>query len=143
MSWTSWSARLSSLALNLPKVLANQTNQSATCFKVALASSADMTQTVRTATLRFKMNMYVTKQLTLTATVEDNYNNLTQTDRHAWFGDVQAKYKLGKADLELEVNNIFNQKTYTRVNYSGLDIHASSSRLRPMSVIAKLRFKLL
>ena len=34
MSWTSWSARLSSLALNLPKVLASQTNQSATCFKV-------------------------------------------------------------------------------------------------------------
>ena len=28
MSWTSWSARLSSLALNLPKVLANHTNQS-------------------------------------------------------------------------------------------------------------------
>ena len=37
MSWTSWSACLSSLALNLPKVLASQTNQSATCFKVALA----------------------------------------------------------------------------------------------------------
>ncbi len=42
MSWTSWSARLSSLALNLPKVLANHTNQSATCFKVALASSANI-----------------------------------------------------------------------------------------------------
>ena len=28
MSWTLWSARLSSLALNLPKVLASQTNQS-------------------------------------------------------------------------------------------------------------------
>ena len=38
MSWTSWSARLSSLALNLSKVLASQTNQSATCFKVALAA---------------------------------------------------------------------------------------------------------
>ena len=42
MSWTSWSARLSSLALNLPKVLASHTNQSATCFKVALASSANI-----------------------------------------------------------------------------------------------------
>ena len=89
------------------------------------------------------MNMFVTKQLTLTATIEDNYNNLTETNRHAWFGDVKAKYKMGKADLELEVNNVFNQKTYTRVNYSGLDIHASSSYLRPMSIIAKVRFKLL
>lgn len=112
-------------------------------WSFADGSSADMVQTVRTATQRFKMNMYITKQLTLTATVEDNYNNLTQTDRHAWFGDVQAKCKLGKADLELEVNNVFNQKTYTRVNYSGLDIHTSSSCLRPMSVIAKVRFKLL
>ena len=52
MSWTSWSARLSSLALrsalplrsskNLPKVLAIQTNQSATCFKVVLVSSANI-----------------------------------------------------------------------------------------------------
>ena len=42
MSWTSWSARLNSLALNLPKVLASHTNQSATCFKVALASSANI-----------------------------------------------------------------------------------------------------
>ncbi|MBQ8676721.1 MAG: hypothetical protein IJ139_00950 [Bacteroidaceae bacterium] len=42
MSWTSWSARLSSLALNLPKVLASHTNQSATCFKWALASSANI-----------------------------------------------------------------------------------------------------
>lgn len=112
-------------------------------WSFADGSSADMAQTVRSATQRFKMNMYITKQLTLTAAVEDNYNNLTKTDRHAWFGDVQAKYKLGKADLELEVNNVFNQKTYTRVNYSGLDIHASSSCLRPMSVIAKVRFKLL
>lgn len=112
-------------------------------WSFADGSSADMAQTVRTATQRFKMNMYVTKQLTLTATVEDNYNNLTQTDRHAWFGDVQAKYKLGKADLELEVNNVFNQKTYTRVNYSGLDIHTATSRLRPMSVVAKVRFKLM
>jgi outer membrane receptor protein involved in Fe transport len=112
-------------------------------WSFADGSSADMAQTVRTATQRFKMNMYVTKQLTLAATVEDNYNNLTQTDRHAWFGDVQAKYKLGKADLELEVNNVFNQKTYTRVNYSGLDIHTATSRLRPMSVVAKVRFKLM
>ena len=42
MSWTSWSARLSSLALNLPKVLASHTNQLATSFKVALTRSANI-----------------------------------------------------------------------------------------------------
>ncbi|MBQ8737226.1 MAG: hypothetical protein IJY78_05315 [Bacteroidaceae bacterium] len=106
-------------------------------------ASAQRAQTVRSATQRVKMNVYVTKNLTLAATAEDNYNNLTADNRHAWFGDVQAKYRLGIADLELEVNNVFNQKTYTRVNYSGLDIHSSTSMLRPMNIVAKVRFKLL
>lgn len=54
----------------------------------------DMAQTVRTATQRLSLNFYVTRQITLTASAEDNYNNLTAKDRHAWFGDLSAKYKL-------------------------------------------------
>ena len=54
----------------------------------------DMAQTVRTATQRLSLNFYVTRQITLTASAEDNYNNLTAKNRHAWFGDLSAKYKL-------------------------------------------------
>lgn len=103
----------------------------------------DLAQTVRSATQRIKLNFYVTKQLTFAATVEDNYNNLTVKNRHAWFGDLSAKYKLKRVDLELQANNLFNQKQYTRVNYSGLDIYTSTSQLRPLNVIATVRFKLL
>lgn len=99
-------------------------------------------QTVRSATQQFKMNVFVTKELSLTAIIEDNYNNLTATNCHAWFGDVQMKYKLKRIDLELDMNNVFNQKTYTRVNYSNLDIYTSTSQLRPFNVIATARFKL-
>ncbi len=99
--------------------------------------------TVRSATQRLRMNVFATRNITLSASVEDNYNNLTAVNRHAWFADLQAKYKLKRVDLELELNNIFNQRSYTRVSYSGLDIYTTTAQLRPFNIVAKIRFKLL
>ena len=107
------------------------------------SGSSDLARTVRTATERLSMNVYVTRQMTLTAAAEDNYTNLTATDRHAWFGDIKAKYKLGRCDLELQLNNLFDQRLYTRVTYSGLDIYTNTSQLRPRNAILTVRFKLL
>lgn len=106
-------------------------------------NSDKLAQTVRSATQRLKVNVYVTKQLTLAATVEDNYNNLTAENRHAWFGDATAKLKLKHIDLELKLNNLFDQRQYTRVNYNGLDIYTQTSQLRPRNIVASVRFKLL
>lgn len=105
--------------------------------------AGDMAYTIRTATQRIKLNFYLTKRLSISASAEDNYNNLTEENRHAWFGDIAAKYKLKRIDLELQANNIFNQTRYTRVNYHGLDIYTSTSQLRPLNIIASIRFKLL
>lgn len=98
---------------------------------------------VRGSTQRLSMNVYPTKKLTLTIAAEDNYNNLTAENRHAWFGDVTAKLKLKRIDLDLQLNNLFDQRQYTRVNYSGLDIYTQTSQLRPRNVIGTIRFKLL
>ena len=106
-------------------------------------TSDKLAQTVRSATQRLKVNVYVTKQLTIAATVEDNYNNLTAENRHAWFGDATAKLKLKHIELELQLNNLFDQRQYTRVNYSGLDIYTQTSQLRPRNIIGTVRFKLL
>lgn len=102
-----------------------------------------MAGTVRASTQRIRMNLFPTQQLTLSVSVEDNYNNLTVRNRHVWFGDLQAKYKLKRVDLELAVNNIFNQKIYTRVSYNGPDIHTTTSELRSRNIIGTIRFKLL
>jgi hypothetical protein len=107
------------------------------------SGSSDLARTVRTATQRLSMNVYITKQMTLTAAVEDNYTNLTAENRHAWFGDIKVKYKLGRCDLELQLNNLFDQRHYTRVTYSGLDIYTNTSQLRPRNILATVRFKLL
>ena len=107
------------------------------------SGGSDLSRTVRTATQRLSMNVYVTKQMTLSAAVEDNYTNLTSENRHAWFGEIKAKYKLGRCDLELQLNNLFDQRHYTRVTYSGLDIYTNTSQLRPRNILATIRFKLL
>lgn len=98
---------------------------------------------VKSNTQRLSMSIYPTKTLTLTLAAEDNYNNLTVTNRHAWFGDAKAKLKLKRVDLELQANNLFDQRQYTRVSYSGLDIYSQTSQLRPRNIIATIRFKLL
>ncbi|MBO4840994.1 MAG: TonB-dependent receptor [Bacteroidaceae bacterium] len=98
---------------------------------------------VRSNTQRLSMSFYPTKILTLTFSAEDNYNNLSAENRHAWFGDISAKLKLKRYDLELQLNNIFDQRRYTRVNYNGLDIYAQTSQLRPRNAIVSVRYKLL
>ena len=98
---------------------------------------------VRSNTQRLSMNIYPTKTLTLTLATEDNYTNLTAENRHAWFADASAKLKLKRIELELQLNNLFNQRHYTRVTYSGLDIYTQTSQLRPLSAVFSVRFKLL
>lgn len=103
----------------------------------------DLSTTVRNSTQRISMNVYPTKKLTLTLSAEDNYNNLTAENRHAWFGDAAAKLKLKRVDLELQLNNLFDQRQYTHVSYSGLDIYTQTSQLRPRNVVFCVRFKIL
>ena len=98
---------------------------------------------VKSNTKRLSMSVYPTKTHTLTLAAEDNYNNQTAENRHAWFGDATAKLKLKHIDLELQLNNLFDQRQYTRVNYSGLDIYTQTSQLRPRNIIGTIRFKLL
>ena len=107
------------------------------------SGNSNLARTVRSATQRLSMNVYVTKRMTLTASIEDNYTNITASDRHAWFGDIKAKYKLKHCDLELQINNVFDQRSYTRITYSGLDIYTNTSQLRPRNLLATVRFKLL
>ena len=103
----------------------------------------DTSTRIRSNTQRLSMSVYPTKALTLTLAAEDNYNNLTAENRHAWFGDAAAKLKLKRIDLELQLNNLFNQRQYTRVSYSGLDIYTQTSQLRSRNAILTVRFKLL
>lgn len=100
-------------------------------------------QHVNKSSTRIDMNFFPIERLVLNFAVEDNYNNLTVTDRHCWFGDAKIKFKTKKIDYEIEASNLFNRRVYTRVSYSGLDIYTQTSQLRPRNIIGTIRFKLL
>lgn len=114
------------------------------CYgKNYIKGNDDGARNVHSNTQRFSMSFYPIKKLTLTLAIEDNYNNLTVKNRHVWFGDATVKLKLKRIDLELQLNNLFDQRQYTQVTYSGLDIYTHTSQLRPRNTIVNVRFKLL
>lgn len=99
--------------------------------------------TVRQYTGRLDLNFFPCRRLAVNVAVEDNYTNMTSEAKHAWFGDVRLKYGIGKFEWELEFNNIFNRREFTRVNYTDMNIYRSTYQLRPRNVMLKLRFKVL
>lgn len=98
--------------------------------------------TVSQYTGRLDLNFFPISRLVVNVAVEDNYTNMTSTGRHAWFGDIKLKYKTGRLDWELEFNNIFNRRQFTRVNYNDINIYRNTVLLRPRNIMLKLRFNL-
>ncbi|MCM1484339.1 MAG: TonB-dependent receptor [Muribaculaceae bacterium] len=101
------------------------------------------THPVHQWTCRIDMNFYPAHNLILNVAAEDNYTNLTSLDRHVWFGDAKVTYRYRRLDWELELNNLFNRRIFTRVQYTDMDIYTSTYTLRPRSIMLRLRFKLL
>ena len=99
--------------------------------------------TSRQCTGRLDLNFFPMRTLVVNIAVEDNYTNMTRGSRHAWFGDLKVKYKAGRSDWELELNNVFNRRTFTKVSYTDMDIYRSTYVLRPRNVMLKVRFKIL
>ena len=105
--------------------------------------SKDAAATVRQCTGRLDLNFFPMKRLILNVAFEENYTNMTEEGRHTWFGDAKITYKAGRFDWELEANNIFNRKVFSRVTYTDMDIYRSTYRLRPFNVMLKVRFNIL
>lgn len=102
----------------------------------------DVAESVRQCTGRLDLNFFPIKKLILNVAFEENYSNMTEIRRHTWFGDAKITYKAGRFDWELEANNIFNRKVFSRVSYIDMDIYRSIYRLRPFNVMLKIRFNL-
>ena len=103
----------------------------------------DSAATVRQCTGRLDLNFFPMKRLILNVAFEENFTNMTEEGRHTWFGDAKITYKTGRFDWELEANNIFNRKVFSRVTYTDMNIYRSTYRLRPFNVMLKVRFNIL
>lgn len=112
-------------------------------WSVSLTDANEASQgTVCTSTQRIKTNFYATQRLVISLIVEDNYNNHSILDRHAWFADVAAVLKMKKLECDIQLNNLFNQREYAQVYYSGMDIYSTTCRLRPLNGLVSFRFNL-
>lgn len=107
----------------------------------ALTKSEDLT--IRQYTGRLDLNFFPTPRFVINVAVEDNYTNMTEKGKHSWFGDIKLKYKTGRFDWELEFNNIFNRREFTRINYTDMDIYCNTYQLRPRNIMLKVRFSIL
>lgn len=107
------------------------------------AVNRENAMTIRQCTGRLDLNFYPAPRLILNVAVEDNYTNMTSADRHTWFGDAKIVYRTGRIDWELELNNIFNCREFTRVNYTDMNIYRSTYELRPRNIMLKMRLKII
>lgn len=96
---------------------------------------------IQTTTQVGQLNIYPTKQLTVSTNIEHQYNN-TASDKNTTFADIEIKYRYKSIDYELGFNNIFNAKQYISTSYNSINTYSYSYNLRPASVLLKLRLKL-
>ena len=77
----------------------------------------------------------------MNATGEYYHNQLTSNQAlDLFFADLNMEYKLKKAYLTLQVNNIFNQKEYKSTLYNPLSVYQSQFSLRPREVLLSAKF---
>lgn len=104
-----------------------------------LTTSATMKDYMGRLSLRF----CPTKLLTLTVSGEGTYDNWANKDNWRYFCDLRLQYAFRRATLELEGNNLLNQKKYVLNRTDNMDIYHLEYALRPRNVLIKVRFKIL
>ncbi len=107
-----------------------------------MASSFGYSKTNPLWNIGNKLNVGYTKgNFYMNATGEYYHNQLTSNQAlDLFFADLNMEYKLKKAYLTLQVNNIFNQKEYKSTLYNPLSVYQSQFSLRPREVLLSAKF---
>ena len=95
--------------------------------------------TVKSVLQKFNLNLFPMPSLTFNFGLEYQYTNLAST-KNMLFSDLRVKWRRGKIEMELEANNLFNDKKYMRVFYNGTSMYRYSCDLRPVNVLVKVRY---
>lgn len=103
----------------------------------------DIALVARQYTGRLDLNFFPFPRLVANFAIENNYTNMTSAERNSLFCDLKLIYKFMRCDAEIEFNNIFNRREFSRVNYDGMNIYRNTYELRPRNVMIKVRFNVL
>lgn len=111
--------------------------------KMKMSHVATAPKAILSWTQAAKIAVLIGKHLIATASVNSFFNNkITSTSRFLWFGNGSLQYKLRKADLQVEWNNVFNTKRFITSSYDTTRRYYSEFWLRPSEILLCLRFKL-
>ena len=89
-----------------------------------------------------KVWIFPTEKLSINFNVDYQYFNET-TAPNIVFADALIRYAYKTTEWELECSNLFNARRYVSTVHSGMSTSINSHDLRPLSVLLKVRFKLL
>lgn len=89
-----------------------------------------------------QISVFPHKSLTINFNIEHQYNSAA-SNRNTSFADAGVKFKSGQWDLELALNNLFNARQYVSASYNDINSYYCSYNLRPVSVLLKIRFKII
>ena len=89
-----------------------------------------------------KVWIFPTEKLSINFNVDYQYFNETSAPNIV-FADALVRYTCKTTEWELECSNVFNARRYVSTVHSGMSTSINSHDLRPLSVLLKVRFKLL
>ena len=93
-------------------------------------------------TQTFKAYYFPKKELQIKVQAEYLNNEITSTVKsEMFFLDLGISYSYKQLEFTFDWNNIFNEKEYSYVRYSGLDSYSYNYKLRPTSLFATITFK--
>lgn len=92
---------------------------------------------------RASIELLLPKNISLTAGAYNYYNNMNKGDKSFWLADLNAKYTIGRFTFDLALDNLFNRKTYVQVKSSRTTEQMMSYQIRPLSILLKVRLRLL
>ena len=92
---------------------------------------------------RISLKLCPIEQLTPNVSAEGTYDNWNAKNHYRYFSDAGIQYSFRKVSLELEGNNLLNQKKYVMNRNDNMDMYHLEYALRPRNVLLKVRFNVL
>lgn len=98
---------------------------------------------LRTFTNNASLEFYLPYSISLGTSLSHYYNNLNRDNTSFLLGEANIKYTYKRWSFTLSCDNIFNKKSYIYSTSSELTENTSTYRIRPGSVLLKIRFRIL
>ncbi|MDR0865302.1 MAG: carboxypeptidase-like regulatory domain-containing protein [Candidatus Symbiothrix sp.] len=132
------SIRLSAVPVSFIIVSYKGTRQ----YSRSIVAEGEPFSPIRSMTNTLNFDFTIIKALRLGTQIEQYANSAIQNNKSLYFADLHLNYVWKQVNFELGWNNIFDTNSYVTAYYDNLNEYHSDYRIRPASVLFKMKFKL-